>query len=486
MTVHEAIYQKYIAPTARKAGAYVGVELEFPLVNLSRRPVDIPAVQTVVAGFAERFGFSQQVRDDNGNLYSLTEPVTGDNLSFDCSFNTLELSFGKEESIYELYERFSQYIGDIQAHFRDIGHLLTGMGIHPYYKYNDSVPIANDRYRMLYHHLQSYKEYPERHFHRLPHFGMIAAASQVQLDVEKDSILQTLHTMNRLEPFKAVLFANSWLDCLPDLLISRDYLWAQSTQGYNPHNLGMYETDFSGLDEYIEYVAGQSMYCVGKQGRYFHFTPIPLRDYMRTAYITGQYFADGAWRTASFRPEMEDIAHLRTFKFADLTYRGTIEYRSACEQPMNAVFSHAAFHAGLAQELDALTELLDTDTVLYHHGYTAPELRELLTHRTLPSFIRRKALSEKLREILELAQSGLQKRGFGEEAFLEPLFDRAERLTNPALDYVTALEHGTNAEELIGRYAELSSLHAGVPLTSLKLGEMELRHGCQLAHDQRR
>jgi gamma-glutamylcysteine synthetase len=457
LTLQEAIYQKYIAPTERKAGKYVGVELELPLVNLSRRPVNIRAVQEIVAGFAERFHFSVQIRDDNGHLYSMTEPVSGDNLSFDCSFNTLELSFGKEENIVLLFERFVRYYEDLQAHFRKIGHQLTGLGIHPYYKYNDYEPIANDRYRMLYHHLQSYRDYPERHFHHIPHFGMLATASQVQLDVEKDNIVQTLQTMDRLEPFKAVLFANSWLDSLPDLLISRDFLWGQSTQGYNPHNFGMYGTDLADLDEYIEYVAGQSMYCVGKQGRYFHFKPIPLREYVKTERITGQFFADGAWHTADFRPEISDIAHLRTFKFSDLTYRGTIEYRSACEQPISAVFSHAAFHAGLAEELDALTELLDSDTVLYHHGYTAPELRELLTHRELPAFIDRKAFSAKLQQILELAQSGLQKRGLGEEAFLEPLFDRAERLTNPASEYLIALEQGTTIVELIGRYAALDT-----------------------------
>ena len=456
ITLKEALYQKYIAPTERPAGRFVGVELEYPLVNLSRRPVDIPAVQEVVRGFAERFQFTEQHKDDNGNLYSLTEPFTGDNLSFDCSFNTLELSFGKEESIAVLFDRFVQYFEDLQAHFRRIGHLLTGLGIHPYYKYNDYVPIANDRYRMLFHHLQSYTKYPERHFHQLPHFGMLAAASQVQLDVEKDDILQTLHTMNRLEPYKALLFANSWLDDLPELLISRDTLWANSMQGYNPHNFGMYASDFADLDEFLEYITGESMYCVGKQERYFHFEPIPLRDYINQERITGQYFADGAWHTADFRPEIKDIEHLRTFKFADLTYRGTVEYRSACEQPVDAAFSLAAFLAGLAEEPDALTELLDEDTVLYHHGYSASELRELLTHRILPSFIDRKALSLKLQQILELAQSGLQKRGFGEEVFLEPLFDRAERLTNPALEYLNALEHGAHIERLIERYAALN------------------------------
>jgi gamma-glutamylcysteine synthetase len=219
----------------------------------------------------------------------------------------------------------------------------------------------------------------------------------------------------------------------------------------------MYETDFADLDEYLEYVAGQSMYCVGKGNRYFHFAPIPLRDYVQRERITGQYFADGAWHTADFRPEIADIAHLRTFKFADLTYRGTVEYRSACEQPVDAAFSHAAFHAGLAEELDALTELLDEDTVLYHHGFPASELRELLTHRTLPSFIDRKALSAKLLQILELAQSGLKRRGFGEERFIEPLFERAERLTNPALDYLNAIEQGTHIEELIEHYAALNT-----------------------------
>ena len=137
MTLQEAIWQKYIRPTEREAGAFIGVELEFPLVNLSRRPVDIPAVQKVVSDFAERFRFTRQTRDDNGDLYSLTEPYTGDNLSFDCSFNTLEFSFGKEESIAVLQERFVLYYGFLQPRFREIGHLITGLGIHPYYLYNN-------------------------------------------------------------------------------------------------------------------------------------------------------------------------------------------------------------------------------------------------------------------------------------------------------------------------------------------------------------
>ena len=60
-------------------------------------------------------------------------------------------------------------------------------------------------------------------------------------------------------------------------------------------------------------------------------------------------------------------------------------------------------------------------------------------------------------QILELAQNGLHKRGLGEEVFLEPLFDRAERLTNPALDYIAAIEQGVTIEELIERHAALDT-----------------------------
>lgn len=451
--LHEAIERKYIAPTERKAGDFVGVEFEFPLINLRKQPVDLPEVQKIVKKFAETFHFTDQKIDDNGNLYSLTNPETGDNLSFDCSYNTLELSFGKEGNIHVLNERFRKFFQALQEEFFEIHHTLTGMGIHPYYKYNTYEPIANDRYRMLYHHLHAYRNYGNKFYHGIPTFSMLATASQVQLDVQKEDILQTLHTFNRLEPFKAVLFANSFYDGLPEVIISRDYLWRYSSQGYNPHNLGMYETDFHNLEEYFDYVASQSIYCVQKGEKYLHFKPIPLYEYINLDSVTGSYFDAGTWKTSTFKPEIQDIAHHRSFKFADLTYRGTIEFRSACEQPVKDVFSHAVFHAGLSRKLDELTDLLEHDSVLYGHGYNASELRELLTYRKIPEFVDKKKLSAFLIQILEISEVGLHERGYQEENFLRPLFERAENLTNPALEFLNGLERGDSLESWISRYS---------------------------------
>lgn len=449
----EAIYQKYITPTEREPKRYVGPEFEFPIVNLSKKPVDIPASQGIVKDFSEKFGFSERRQDDNGNFCSLTEPKTGDNLSFDCSYNTLELSFGKEENIHVLAGRFHQYFTFLQERFRQTGQLLTGLGANPYYRYNEYDPIASPRYRMLKRFLHSYKQYGGIPYHDIPDFDMIGAAAQVQLDVGKDNIIQTINTFNRLEPLKAVLFANSLYDETPDILINRDRFWKYSSQGYNPHNLDMYAIELHSMEEYIEYVKTQSLYCVEKDGKYLHFKPILLTQYMAAEQVTGEYFENGEWKNHTFRPAIEDLAHLRTFKFEDLTYRGTIEYRSACEQPISEIFTVAAFHAGLAERVDELEELLAADTVIYGHGYNPIELRERFVRRELPDFVDKKGLSDLLLRVLELAGDGLTDRGFGEETFLSPLYHRAERLTNPALEMLHGLEHGDSLESWIERYS---------------------------------
>ena len=451
----EAIYQKYIVPTEREAGRWVGPEFEFPVISLHKCPVSIPGLQEVVKAFAARFGFSRIKRDDNGDIYSLADPVTGDDLSFDCSFNTLELSFGKERSIVVLDGRFRQYYAFLQKALRRRGMMLTGMGANPYHRYNTYAPIANDRYRMLAKYLRSYRDYGMPNAHDIPEFSMICAASQVQLDVARDNIIETINTFGHLEPVKALLFANSLFDRLPDLLISRDYLWRYSTQGYDPHNLDMYAMDLHDLDEYIAYVRSQSMYCVEKDGMYLHFKPIVLEDYVQREAVEGTYFDGETWRTHVFTPGIEDIAHLRTFKFEDLTYRGTIEFRSACEQPVSEVFCHAAFHAGLAERTDELAALLEADTALYGHGFTPAELREIFTYRELPYFVDRRAVSDLLTRVVALAEEGLHDRGLGEERYLKPLYDRAARLTNPAREMAAGLARGDAIEDWIERYAAL-------------------------------
>jgi len=157
----EAINKRFIEPLARKSKPYVGVELELPIVNLKRLAVHYDTVQAAAEQFVRAFHFQNVKLDDNGRLWFAEDPATGDSLSFDCSYNTLEWSFGRAFDIHTLEERFRKYYAFTQDELQKRGHMMTGMGINPHYLINRREPVANGRYRMLYQYLQSTQYAPE-------------------------------------------------------------------------------------------------------------------------------------------------------------------------------------------------------------------------------------------------------------------------------------------------------------------------------------
>ncbi len=458
--VSEQLYRKYIEPTTKKRGSYIGIEIEMPIVNLAKKAVSFEVVHHVTDLFLERFHFEEMNRDADGHVYAAKQPETGDILSFDCSYNNLELSLGKGKELHTLYERFRRYFLFLQRELGRFGHLLTGMGINPYREYNHNVPIKNERYQMLFHHLDSYRNYFDHsmYFHRHPDFGAFSCASQVQLDIDQEHLLTAIRAFSKLEPIKALLFSNSvLLGEREDLLCCRDMMWENSTHGINPHNIGMFEKLPETMPELLAYIESTSMYCVMRDGRYINFPPIPVMEYFSRDYVTGEWLDGGVYKTVAFAPQIEDLNYLRTFKFEDLTFRGTIEFRSGCSQPISDVMTIAAFHTGLMENLSALDDMMEGDVVLYGHGYQPTELRRMFNQRIHPAFIDENALYDLARRILNLAAAGLKKRGQQEEVFLQPLYERIRTHQNPAERLLAARDEGISLEEMILEYSRLDA-----------------------------
>ena len=255
-TITQALYEKYIAPTKRVRTHSIGIEVEMPVVNLSGEAVDEAVSLQVAEAFRAHFNFAEQGVDAEGHCNSMSDPVTGDNLSFDCSYSNLELSLGKGENLLTIRETFRAYYQFLQQEFAKHRYTLTGMGINPHYNINHTKPVPNERYRMLYRYLHSYQKYEgtrEMKFHNRPDFGTFTSASQVQLDVDYDSLIDVINIYGLLEPYKALLFANSYLPEFPDYLCSRNMLWERSMQGYNPHNIGMFAQPLSNVEELLAY-----------------------------------------------------------------------------------------------------------------------------------------------------------------------------------------------------------------------------------------
>ena len=170
----DAIMEKYIRPIRRPRTQRAGLEFEMPIVNRKGAAVDFAVVHALTADFISAFGFSDEHRDDDGYIYCAADPVSGDTISYDCSYNTLELSFGKARDLLEVKARFETYVRFLNRELGKSGYTLTGMGIHPNANINRNQPIQNERYRMLYHYLHSYPQHADEvamRFHQRPPFG---------------------------------------------------------------------------------------------------------------------------------------------------------------------------------------------------------------------------------------------------------------------------------------------------------------------------
>ena len=97
------VYNRYIAPLKRKRNSYVGIEFELPVVNLHNEPVDFSVCHSLTDAFVKHFSFSSHSLDEDGEIYLSINETNGDSISFDCSYNTLELSFGVEQDMNVLY-----------------------------------------------------------------------------------------------------------------------------------------------------------------------------------------------------------------------------------------------------------------------------------------------------------------------------------------------------------------------------------------------
>ena len=456
--VRSKLYEEFIKPTDQVKN-FIGVEIEIPIVNLNKEAVDFEVVHEVTTKFKNQYSsFNDDGIDYDGNTFALKNSNNDDIFCYDCSYNNIEFAMGREKDLFSIHERFCEYYTFTKEAFEEHNHTLTGMGINPYRKYNNFSPIPSERYLMLYHHLKSFTKYEDlpMHFHQYPEYGMFSSASQVQLDVFRDNLVKTINVFSKIEPIKALLFSNSVLfGAESRKACCRDDLWEYSTHGINPHNVGMYDVDFKDLNDLGAYLESLNIYCVMRNGAYINFETMNLIDYFKRDSVVGEVYDNGTYRKIEVTPSLDDIEYLRPFKFINLTFRGTVEFRSVCTQPIKDSMTVAAFHLGLKDKLDEMEELIGNDDVIYHKGYTASELRKLLVCDEIPSFIDKNGLCGLSKDLVDLANLGLQERGIGEEKFLKPLYGRIKEHTNPGKTIIESLQKGVSLEKLIHDYGTI-------------------------------
>lgn len=424
-TAKELLKQRYYLPIKEQPELFVGIELEYPVVNLSGNATDVSLTKQLLIYLIDNFGFKADKFDSDNNPIQLIEQASGDMILFEVSYNTIEFAFAKASRIAEVEERLDTYLSMIQPYLRNHNHELQGWGVNPNWAKNDNSPVKSPRYEMLMDFLELSKAKNNPFFHNYPEYGSFICGSQVQLDVSKISYLRVLNAFNQIEGPKAVLFANSefwgsdW-----DLAISRDVFWENSMHGVFEENAGIFPRMFKNEDDYFSYLSETAIFTAKRAEETYYFEPIRAKDYLNKSAIQ-------AWsihgKEVSIKPSEDDFKTHRSYQFQDLTTRGTIEFRSVCTQPFSATFAPAAFHLGLLVNLERLENILKDSPFFEVFDFDYPRIRRLFSKKDI-SDTDLKLILPLTEALLVCAEDGLKSRGFGEEIYLAPLKEKLKAL----------------------------------------------------------
>ena len=71
----------------------------------------------------------------------------------------------------------------------------------------------------------------------------------------------------------------------------------------------------------------------------------------------------------------------------------------------------------------------------------------------LPDYMKGRDISDLLLKVVDLAREGLEDRGYGEDKYLMPLYERAEKIMSPAREMVDGIRAGRSVRDMIDRFA---------------------------------
>ena len=411
--VIKLLKEKYLSNMKEDSELFVGVELEFPIVEIHGNKTNIEVTKNLFRTLANLLDFEVEKMDDDQNPIQLVHCPSKDRILFELSYNTIEFAFEKAHSIDEVAERFEAYLKIIQPILQEDHHEIQGHGIHPQWQENDNSPVKIERYKMLMAFLAMNGTGMKTHTY--PSYGAFICGNQLQLDVRRDNYIRVINAFNKIEAAKAYLFSNSEFSAEAwDTKITRDIFWEESLHGYYKENVGIYPKDYQSEEEFFNNLASTAIFTATREDKSYYFKPIRVKDYLDQKEITA-YTSDGNEKI--IRPVKEDLKQHRSYQFQDLTARGTVEFRSVCTQPLETTFAPIAFELGLFVQLENLENYLEHCSFLKNEKQDYRKLRKKYSKKIL-SEKEEETIQSFSKDLIDIARAGLIKRGYGEETFL--------------------------------------------------------------------
>jgi len=262
------------------------------------------------------------------------------------------------------------------------------------------------------------------------HLFALSAAHQVHIDVDQDESIDAVNVLNGFAGAQIALTANSniWRNTVAEQAQCLGELFWDWWLGDQRNRAGVPERRFSSLDDYAD--------CIG------NFSPVFVRrgdeviglpDYKT---FKEYYKSNGSGKgentsgeKVDLTPQPDDISLHNTFFWHDarISRYFTIENRLNDQQPYEEMIVIPALTLGLIDNLKEASEYLQQFKWL-----VLREMRDNAIHHGLTASVNDIAVTDQCKNMLDIANRGLTKRGLGEEEYLNILYDRLDKNQNPA------------------------------------------------------
>ncbi len=395
----------------------IGTEYEKVAVRVSDGhavPYSGPhGIEALLGRMAERYDW-KPVKED-GRTVALNGPKAAITLE---PGGQLELSGEVCDSIHCARAEFAQHIDQIVTIGNELGIAFLGLGMQPISRLDEIELVPKRRSRIM-------APYMERVGTLGLRMMKQTATVQVNMDYgsEADAMMKMRVGMG-LAPLLTAMFANSPL-CdgrLNGYMSFRGHIWTDT----DADRCGLLPFVFrssAGFEDYVDYALGVPMYFIVRDGEWFDMTAHTFADFLQHGF-------------QGHRATMSDWnSHLTTL-FPEVRLKGYIELRSIDSQSPELMLAVPALAKGIFYDDDCLLATWDLvkawswdeRLALYHAAH-----REALRAR-----VRGIALAELARELLDIAEVGLERQrvlnaqGDDESLYLERLEDLVKRGTCPA------------------------------------------------------
>ena len=409
-------------------GRNIGIEAEFPVISTTGCNPGVDVLQRLLREIAIELDFLPERFSSKGAPISARSATTGDLLSYEFGYSTLEFSLSPSRNLLDADQRLSWYVEKSIAMLERFGLTLKGFGLNqsPWCRMLPHVEDA--RYDAVFTYLNNLGESANSFFD--PHFNKVICSMQTHVEVGYCDVAKYLNMINATAWVRAILFANSPLPALGERFVARDSYWKYSAFNSLPESIGTQSLRYVNCEDVFHECTKRPQYMVRRDNSFILLKRCTMGDVLSGNKIDGLRVSP-CLELESFETEgrHDDIRMFRSYVDAAITPVGTIEIRSECQQPLDQLLSPAAFHAGLSACLEEVNDYMDRLDIPFSNR----QLRELAcSHGYEIERIVGQSVFCAVQKCLELAQQGLRLRSAGEEVLLAPVYANFQARQNPA------------------------------------------------------